>query len=402
MDLLWKLYYLVYAFASIRFFLHTSVLAFPIPRQRFKYKKSNKKILIQYPICNEPIELIHRFLKSLETIPKEERHRVLLQICDDSSSPIPFKSLSACVRLAYTRRWDDISPHPHKIKNKASNMNYGLSRASKEYEYVAIYDADHIMDGTGLIKAAEILEAENKTVCIQSRWVPIKRLNTALSWLQEQIFHVHIEREQAFKSVYNLWPIFNGAGGIWKRDFVEEVFGGWIIFNPCEDTDISGLTNARGYKIKVLPTWTTLIDNVYDWKSYRTQQRRWASGNSIQLQRHLRDPYGWGLKKLYWMSWNIGHLVGLTKWVIPAVMTYKYFTTGLTWLDWGLTSPHIFAWITSCVRWNNTPHYRGLITYPMHYLIEFAVLPWQLFGWVEGFIFWKTKNDFVVTNKKVC
>lgn len=400
---MWTLFYIIYTLTTIRFLLHNGILAFPIPKQRFKSKKSNRKILIQYPICNESIEFVERFLKSLETIPKKERSRFLLQICDDSKVSILSylkKRKQMSLKWMYLRRWDDKTNTQFRLKNKASNLNYGLSKAPKKYGYVCIYDADHVMEGTGLLKAANILEANPKVVIVQSQWNELKRLNTWLSILQEQILFVHIQREQTFKSKYNLWPIFNGAGAIVKRDIIMKEFGGFITQNVCEDTDISGLLNARGYQIKVLPTWKTYLDHVYSWKEYKKQQIRWAQGTGYTFQRHIRDNNGWGLKKLYWLSWNLGHLVALTKYLIFYVIIYKWLNNiSFTYLEYIGCFVHIPAWIASGLTWNNKLHLRGFITYPLHFIVEHAILPYQIYGFWFGIINWKKHIDFVVTGK---
>lgn len=400
---MWTLFYIIYTLTTIRFLLHNGILALPIPKQRFKSKTSNRKILIQYPICNEPIEFVERFLKSLETIPKSERKRFLLQICDDSKvSILPYlqKRAKMPLKWVHLRRWDDRTNKKFRLKNKASNLNYGLSKAPKQYEYVCIYDADHVMEGSGLIKAANILEAESKTVCVQSRWVMNNINNSFLSMLQEQVIGVHLEREQVFKSVYNLMPIFNGAGAIFKREVVEKECNGWLERSVCEDVDITGFLGVRGYNFKVLPTWVTKIDNVTTWKEYRKQQHRWIKSNGQHIQNHTRDLTGiFTLKKLYFLSWNLGFCVAPLKWIIPAIMTYKFLTTGFIWLDWVLTSPHVFAWIASCLTWNNKVKWKGLYLYPIHYFTEHLVLFTQIKAWWVGFLWYKTKFDFEVTDK---
>lgn len=398
----WTLFYIVYIITTVRFFLHSGVLAFPIPKQRFKRKESKRKILIQYPICNEPVEFVERFVKSLDSIPKEHRSRFLLQICDDSATSIlPFlKSIQIPIKWSYARRWGTRTGKNFTKKNKACNLNHGLSLAPKKYEYVCIYDTDHVMDGVGLIDAAEILEAEPKTVCVQSRWVMNNLTNTFLSKLQEQLIFVHIEREQTFKSVYNLLPIFNGAGALIKRHVVEKECGGWLERAVCEDVDITGYLGVRGYNFKVLPTWITKIDNVKTWKEYRKQQSRWIKSNGQHIQNHGRDLVGWlNPKKWYFMSWNLGFLFGFLKYIIPFVMTYKYLHTGFNWLDWALSSPHVFAWTASCLTWDNKVKWKGLYLYPLHYILEHGALFTQIKAFWIGLIWYDTDFKFEVTDK---
>ncbi|CAK0741700.1 membrane hypothetical protein [Azospirillaceae bacterium] len=257
------------------------------------------------------------------------------------------------------------------------------------------------MDGAGLIEAVEILESNDKIACVQSLWKPLKRFNNALSMAQEQFHHLHIEREQVFKSRYDLWPIFNGAGAVWKRNVIERECGGWMTRCVCEDTDISGYLNMRGYKIHVLPTWHTGIDLVYSWKEYGKQQRRWIQGNGQQVQLHIRDSKGWGFKKLYWISWNLGFFIAPTKYVIPFVMGYKYFHGGCNAIEYLCVLPHLLVFIASGLTWDNKFWLRGWLTYPLHYLFEMGALHWQIVGWWEGFLNYRKIFEFIVTKKEV-
>ncbi len=394
-------FYAIYFITTIRFFLHHGILVFPIPKKTLPKTKSTKNLLIQYPVRNEPEHLIQRFLLSLKSVPFKDRGRIHVQILDDYDSELvlSYETNNIISELApisirvlkRSKRWG----------NKAGNMNYGLSKTClKTYPYVAIFDADHIVDGKGMIEALDVLEGNSDVICVQSRWVLGNLTNTPLSLLQEQTIRTHIEREQTFRSVYNIYPIFNGAGGIWKIKPVVDLFGGFIEENPCEDTDISGLVNSRGFKIKVISEWTTVIENVVGWSNFRKQQQRWAIGNGIQLQRHIRDPHGWGWKKLYWLSWNLGHLFSLFKYPINLFIIYRItINPKFHLIELLAVIPHIFSWIASCLTWDNKLYCRGIFLYPIHFFIEQFVLPWQIYGFFKGFIKWNKHHDFVVTKK---
>lgn len=388
-------FYFLVIFSSIRFFLHTGVLAFPIPEPvTYKRVKNNKKILIQYPIRNEPIEIIERFFKSLWTIPETERYRFLLQVLDDYDTEMTTR-FNSPISTVYLKR-------PKREGNKAGNLNYGLSKtSSKEYKFVAIFDCDHQIDGKGLIEAAEILEGNRNICCVQSRWVFDNIRDTFLSFLQEHFMGVHIEREQTWRSRYNIYPIFNGAGGLWNREIVEKECGGWLTRCVCEDTDISGVLNMRNYQIHVLPTWVTRIDLVEDWDSFQKQQARWIKGNGQQLQYHLRDPNGWGWKKLYWLSWNIGFGLAPFKYVMPFFYLHKHFLLGLEFnlVDKITLIPHLFAWVAAGQTWDNKICWKRILSYPLHYFIEIGVLHHQIEGFWTGYLNWRSHIEFDVTPK---
>lgn len=399
-NLFWYCFYLLYFIVNIRFLIHKAPLAFPIPPAR-KYRRTKlditDKILIQYPIRNEPKRVIARFFKTLYSIPEEERHRFKLQVLDDydkypENSPSKW-GLKCPVNVQYLKR-------RIRTGNKAGNLNYGLLNAKKEYKWVMIYDSDHQLDGKYIIEACEILKANPKICCVQSRWIQNNLDYSLLANLQNEVITCHLEREQTFRSYWNLYPIFNGAGAIWNRSIVEKECGGWLERCVCEDTDISGVMNMRGYKIHVLPKWVTKVDAVLNWKEYRKQQKRWIKGNGQQLQFHCRENKGWGLKKLFWISWNMGFALSFSKYLIPFVMFYKWFYgMGFYWFEWAGLIPHFFGWVASLQNWENKVSLKRWYLYPLHYFTEHGALIQQTIGFWQGFIFWNKHHEFEVTKK---
>jgi len=393
LSIFYIIFYVLYVITSIRFFLHTGVLAFPIPKpKKYKRQKNDDFILIQYPIRNEPKSVIERFFKSLYSIPEKERHRFLLQVLDDYDTKMTWRFPSP-IKVVYLKR---------KVRtgNKAGNLNYGLKLAPKKYKWVMVYDSDHELNGNKIAKAVEILKANKNICCVQSRWIFRNIDNTWASYLQQQVIGVHLDREQPFRSRWDLYPIFNGAGAVWNREIVEKECGGWLERCVCEDTDISGVMNMRGYKIHVMPEWTTKIDNVDIWKEYCKQQRRWIRGNGQQIQYHSRDKQGWSLKKVYWLSWNLGFALAFTKYLTPFVMVGKFFNVwSFNFIDYLGMYPHIFAWIGSCLTWDNRFKFKGIFLYPLHYILELRVLHWQILGFWEGFFDYKKDFVFDVTKK---
>jgi cellulose synthase/poly-beta-1,6-N-acetylglucosamine synthase-like glycosyltransferase len=375
--------------------VHTGVLAFPIRRHKSYLRTPiTKKILIQYPIRNEPKSIVDRFIKSLETIPVAHRHLFQLQILDDYDVAMPELDTIPCINFVILKR-------SNRTGNKAGNMNFGLKHVGPEFKYALIYDSDHQIDGSKIIEAAEILEANNELVCVQSRWVFNNTNNTALSILQEAILGSHIDREQTFRSAYNLYPIFNGAGAIWNLDFIRSTFGGWLPRCVCEDTDLSGEVNMMGKQILVLPTWTTKVDLVETWDAYGKQQKRWIKGNGQQFRYHLPVKSVNPLKKLYWLSWNLGFALAFTKYLIPAVIAYKLFNdVSFTMVDKLAVVPHIFAWAASMQTWDNRFNSRRWWMYPTQFILELRVLHKQIAGFWDGFFNYRKNFVFDVTIKK--
>jgi len=394
-------FYAIYLITTIRFFLHHGILVFPIPKKTLHKVKSTKNLLIQYPVRNEPEHLIQRFLLSLKSIPFEHRKRIHVQILDDYDKELTLSFDTNNIISELAPISIRVLKRPKRWGNKAGNMNYGLSKTClKTYPYVAIFDADHIVDGTGMIEALDVLEGNPDIICVQSRWTFNNLNNTPLSMVQEQFMGIHINREQTFRSVHNLYPIFNGAGGIWRVADVMKVSGGWLERCVCEDTDLSGVVNMRGYKIHVLSTWTTGIDLAESWDALQKQMYRWITANGQQLQHHVRDPNGWNWKKLYWVSWNLAFFIAPIKYIIPIYIAWKsYYHVPWNFYDLVGGMVHLTSWTASCLTWDNKFNYRGLFTYPLFFIFELKILHHQIKGFWNGIINWKKHLEFVVTLK---
>lgn len=394
-------FYAIYFITTIRFFLHHGILVFPIPKKTLPKTKSTKNLLIQYPVRNEPEHLIQRFLLSLKSVPFKDRDRIHVQILDDYDSELVLSHETDNIISELAPISIRVLKRSKRWGNKAGNMNYGLSKTClKTYPYVAIFDADHIVDGKGMIEALDILEANPNVICVQSRWTFNNLNNTPLSMVQEQFMGIHINREQTFRSVYDIYPIFNGAGGVWRISDVKKVAGGWIERCVCEDTDLSGVVNMRGYKIHVLSSWTTGIDLAESWDALQKQMFRWITANGQQFQHHIRDPYGWGWKKLYWLSWNLSFFIAPIKYIIPVYIMWKTIY-GIPWNFYDLVGGlvHLCSWTATCLTWDNKFNYRGLFTYPLFYIFELKILHHQIKGFWNGIFNWKKHLEFVVTQK---
>jgi hypothetical protein len=156
-----------------------------------------------------------------------------------------------------------------------------------------------------------------------------------------------------------------------------------------------------GKRIIVLPTWTTKVDLVETWEAYGKQQKRWIKGNGQQLRYHLPVKSANQLKKLYWLSWNLGYALAFTKYLIPLMVAYKTFN-GLqfTWVEYLALVPHLFAWIASAQTWDNKLDARRWWMYPTQFILELRVLHKQIMGFWDGFFNYRKNFVFDVTLKR--
>ena len=95
---------------------------------------------------------------------------------------------------------------------------------------------------------------------------------------------------------------FNGAGGVWRRDCIEEA-GGWTADTLCEDLDLSYRAQLAGWECLYLPAVNAPAEVPPEIAAFKRQQSRWAQG-SVQTLRKLAGPIlrsrrlGWGQKAM--------------------------------------------------------------------------------------------------------
>lgn len=402
-------YLIILILLNIKLLIHTGVLCLPIKQKVAKRTKNSNKILIQYPVMNEPMHLINRFIKSLQLIPVEERPRFHIQILDDYTDPLVLEEIP-CISYEVVRRKARSGRQQNKLgyaKSKAGNMNYGLehlrqSNSLKDYKFVMIYDADHeITDGRKIIEAAEILEANDDTIIVQSRWIFANTSNSLVSLFQEAQLGVHIDREQIFRSRYNLHPIMNGAGAMFKLHYIVDTFGGWLERCVVEDIDISYEITKTGKKIYVYPEWTTNIDNPETWEDLGKQWQKWAQGNGQTIRYHWNEQAQKNIfKEIYWFSWLNSFSLAPLKYFFLIWGGYRFFNGHyIHWIEWLCLVPHILAMIATGLNWDNSFNFKRFLLYPCQFILELRILHIQIYNWYKGFFNYKKELEFLPTPK---
>ena len=397
-------YLVLLALCNLKLFLYQGFFVWQWSRRQLKRAPTNGKILIQYPIRNEHMSVVDRFIQSLITIPEKERYRFHLQILDDYDAPMPELNFTPCISFEVIRRTDRTGYDPNspgKARNKAGNLNYGLSQIRDDYQFIMIYDADHrIPDGSRIIEAANILEANPEIGIVQSRWVLSNLGFDLISFLQLQQIGSHIDREQTLRSYdrMDLYPIMNGAGAIFRMDMLKEI-GGWHERTVTEDIDISFKINSMGKKILVFSEWETLIDCPKNWKDFRAQWRRWSEGSGQVARLHLSEKGLSKAGKVFWLGWVFSFPHAPLKYLFLGVLIWRLIFGGaIHWVEWVCLIPHIFAWIGGARKWDGSIHWGRMILYPFQFILELGILDIQISGWYRGF-FSKKEIEFNTTPK---
>jgi len=252
-------------------------------------------VTVQLPLYNE--RWVARRL--LEAVAGLDYPRSLLevQVLDDSDDLTQEIVNSVAARLR--RRGLDISVvrRPQRTGYKAGALAEGLRVAKGEL--VAIFDADFVPPRDWLRRVVPHLMAEPGAGFLQTRWGHINETYSAATRAQTLALDGHFIVEQSARQRNGLPMNFNGSGGIWRRECIEQS-GGWTARTLCEDLDLSYRAQMAGWSGLYLPEVVAPAEVPPTVSAFKSQQRRWATG-SIQCLRHLAGPLlrsrlGWAQK----------------------------------------------------------------------------------------------------------
>jgi beta-mannan synthase len=153
----------------------------------------------------------------------------------------------------------------------------------KNYEYVAVFDADFDPDSDFLLNTVPWLMENLETGFVQTRWSFTNPKETLLTRVQEISLSYHMKCEQYARFAAGLFFNFNGTAGVWRRECIVDA-GGWDFRTTVEDMDLSLRSYLRGWKFIFLNDVTCDNEIPAEYDAYRKQQHRWSCG-PMQLWR---------------------------------------------------------------------------------------------------------------------
>ncbi|KAI9085275.1 hypothetical protein K1719_032798 [Acacia pycnantha] len=256
-------------------------------------------VLVQIPMCNER-EVYQQSIAAVCILdwPKD---RMLVQVLDDSDE-VDVQHLIMAevqkwqqrgVRILYRHR---LIRTGYKAGNLKSAMNCDYV---KEYEFVAIFDADFQPAPDFLKRTIPHFKGRDDLALVQARWAFVNKDENLLTRLQNINLSFHFEVEQQVNGVFINFFGFNGTAGVWRIKALEES-GGWLERTTVEDMDIAVRAHLCGWKFIFLNDVKCLCELPETYEAYKKQQHRWHSG-PMQLFRMcfvdiLRSKVSW-LKK---------------------------------------------------------------------------------------------------------
>ncbi|KAL3573284.1 hypothetical protein D5086_027188 [Populus alba] len=208
-----------------------------------------------------------------------QKERMLIQVLDDSDE------LDAQLLIkAEVQKWQQRGVHilyRHRLIHtgyKAGNLKSAMScDYVKDYEFVAIFDADFQPGPDFLKKTIPHFKGKDDLALVQARWAFVNKDENLLTRLQNINLSFHFEVEQQVNGVFINFFGFNGTAGVWRIKALEDC-GGWLERTTVEDMDIAVRAHLCGWKFIYLNDVKCLCELPESYEAYKKQQHRWHSG----------------------------------------------------------------------------------------------------------------------------
>lgn len=235
--------------------------------------KEDKKVTIQLPLYNE-LYVVERLVDCVCKIdyPKELLEIQVLDDSTDETRDVVAKIVAQKQELGF-----DI----HHIRRssrkgfKAGALHEGLKIAKGDY--VAIFDADFMPKPDFLKKTLKYF-SNPKVGMVQSRWEHVNCDFSLLTKVQALALDGHFVIEQSVRNKAGFFITFNGTGGIWKKECIEDA-GNWQDDTLAEDLDLSYRAQIKGWKFVYLRDFTTPSELPEEINALKAQQFRWTKGH---------------------------------------------------------------------------------------------------------------------------
>lgn len=175
-------------------------------------------------------------------------------------------------------------------KTKANACNFGLKYATGEF--LVIYDAEDVPEEDQLLKAVKkfCASADIYLSCLQAKLTFYNHSTNILSKLCTLEYLIHFNFILPSFSNKDIPIPLGGTSNHFKTRALREI-GGWDQYNVTEDADLTYRLYRKGYKIKMLDSYTH-EETVIDIKSWIRQRSRWIKGHimTFLIQTQIAFP----------------------------------------------------------------------------------------------------------------
>ncbi|KAL5713204.1 putative xyloglucan glycosyltransferase 12 [Ranunculus cassubicifolius] len=234
-------------------------------------------VLVQIPMCNEK-EVYQQSIGAVCNL-DWPLSNMLIQVLDDSSDADTRMLIKEEVNK-WQREGVPIVYRHRVLRDgyKAGNLKSAMGCSYvKDYEFVAIFDADFQPTPDFLKKTVPHFKDNEEIGLVQARWSFVNKDENLLTRLQNVNLAFHFEVEQQVNGIFTNFFGFNGTAGVWRIKALEES-GGWMERTTVEDMDIAVRAHLHGWKFIFLNDVECQCELPESYEAYRKQQHRWHSG----------------------------------------------------------------------------------------------------------------------------
>jgi cellulose synthase/poly-beta-1,6-N-acetylglucosamine synthase-like glycosyltransferase len=232
----------------------------------------NSIVTIQLPLYNE-LYVVERLINAICEIdyPKDKMEIQVLDDSTDETVQITGAIINEKKKLGF-----NISHIRRNSRKgfKAGALKEGLRIAKGEY--VAIFDADFVPKKDFLKRTLAFFNDE-KVGMVQTRWEHLNGNYSILTKAQALALDGHFVIEQTVRNKAGFFINFNGTGGVWKKNCIEES-GNWQEDTLTEDLDLSYRAQLNGWKFIFLKDYTSPAELPSEINALKNQQFRWTKG----------------------------------------------------------------------------------------------------------------------------
>jgi cellulose synthase/poly-beta-1,6-N-acetylglucosamine synthase-like glycosyltransferase len=241
-------------------------------------------VTVQLPVYNEPL-VVERLIHTTVSL-KYPSHKLQIQVIDDSTD----NTTERAARLVsyYKERGCNISlvHRPCRKGYTAGALAHALTLATGEF--IAIFDADFQPQPDFLQQTIPHFGQNHRLGMVQTRWGHLNNGRSPLTSAQAIALDKHFAMEQTVRHRANLFPKFNGAGGVWRRACLDDA-GGWESDTVCEDLCLSTRAVLRNWDCLFLDEVQSPAELPTTISAYKSQQARWSKGSSQCLLKYGRS-----------------------------------------------------------------------------------------------------------------
>jgi cellulose synthase/poly-beta-1,6-N-acetylglucosamine synthase-like glycosyltransferase len=330
-------------------------------------------VVVQLPSFNEgPIVELGIANAIMLDWPKARLH---IQVCDDSTDDTTDIARVAAAK-AQTQGFDvKVIHRKDRAGFKAGSLDAAMRQT--DFEFFAILDIDFVTAPDFLRRSMAVLLSDPDFAFVQTRMDFLNAGTNFLTRGQALMLDQHFAIDQPMRYWSGQAMPFNGTGGVWRRRGVD-AGGGWRGETLSEDWELSYLARLHG----MCGTFATSISAAgelpTDWRTWTTQQYRWAKGTGQVAWKMLPRVFTQGGMSA---GFRLATLFPLALWFCYAMFTATYLLAipamllrpsqalmlGLTvYLTYGAT-----FWIMALVTWfasRAAGHHRSLGRFARDYL----------------------------------